>query len=162
MTASSIAARVCLIALALPLWAAAAGALPDQQAQTAAIPGRWLTEARDGIIEITRTASGDYEGRIVGGNSPHRTDVNDPDAGRRHLPLLGQVILRNMREDGPGRLSGGTIYDPDSGRTYKCRIELLDRDHLKVRGFIGIALLGRSQTWTRFTGPSLDLSAGAH
>jgi uncharacterized protein (DUF2147 family) len=162
MTASSIAVRLCLIALAWPLWGAAQSAFADQEMQTPAIPGRWLTELRDGIIEITRTATGVYEGRIIGGNSPHRTDANDPDPAHRHLQLLGQIIIRDMHEDGPGRLSGGTIYDPDSGRTYKCRIELLDRDHLRIRGFFGIALLGRSQTWTRFTGPSLDLSAGAH
>lgn len=162
MTAPSIAARVCLIALMSPLWGVADSAFADQETQTAAIAGRWLTEAHDGIIEITRTVAGVYEGRIIGGNSPHRTDADNPDPGRRQLLLLEQVILRNMREEGPGRLSGGTIYDPGSGRTYKCHIELLDRDHLKVRGFIGISLLGASQTWTRFTGQSLNLSAGAH
>jgi uncharacterized protein (DUF2147 family) len=161
MTAASIAARVCLIALTLPLWGAARSTFAAAETQAPAIPGRWLTEPRDGIIEITRTAAGVYEGRIIGGNNPHRADANNPDPGRRHLLLLGQIILRDMHDDGPGRLSGGTIYDPDSGRTYKCRVELLDRDHLKVRGFVGISLLGRSQTWTRFTGRSLDLSAGA-
>jgi uncharacterized protein (DUF2147 family) len=164
MTAASIAARICLIALTLTLWGATRSACAAEETLTAAIAGRWLTEPRDGIIgiiEITRTADGLHEGRIIGGNSPHRTDANNPDPERRHLLLLGQIILRDLHEDGPGRLSGGTIYDPDNGRTYKCRIELLDRDHLEIRGFIGISLLGRSQTWTRFTGPSLDLSAGA-
>jgi uncharacterized protein (DUF2147 family) len=162
MTAASIAVRVCLIAVTLPLWGAAASAFADQETPTAAISGRWLTEQRDGIIEIARTAAGIYVGRIIGGNSPHQIDVNNPDPARRNLLLLGQIILKDMHEEGPGHLSGGTIYDPDSGHGYRCRIELLDRNHLKIRGFIGISLLGRSQTWTRFTGRSLDLSAAAH
>jgi uncharacterized protein (DUF2147 family) len=127
-----------------------------------ALLGRWLTEPRDGIIEITRLADGSYQGRIIGGNAPGRLDVKNPDAARRQQLLLGQTIMLRMHDDGANAWSGGTIYDPDSGRTYKCHLELLDRDHLKVRGFIGVSLLGRSQTWTRYTGTSLDLSAPAH
>jgi uncharacterized protein (DUF2147 family) len=124
--------------------------------------GRWLTEPRDGIIEITPAADGTYQGKIIGGNAPGRVDAKNPDAGRRQQLLLGQIILIGMHADGENAWSGGTIYEPDTGRTYKCHIELIDRDHLKVRGFIGISLLGRSQTWTRFTGASLDLSSAPH
>jgi uncharacterized protein (DUF2147 family) len=56
-----------------------------------------------------------------------------------------------------GKWSGGTIYDPDSGHTYSCNLELLDADKLKVRGFMGLSLLGRSQVWTRYSGASLLL-----
>jgi uncharacterized protein (DUF2147 family) len=127
-----------------------------------AILGRWLTEPRDGIIEITRTADKTYQGRIIGGNAPHRLDPHNPDPARRQQELLGQTILQGLHQDGEGSWSGGTIYDPDSGRTYKCRIELLDRDHLKLRGFIGISLLGRSQTWSRYSGSSLILPPSPH
>src|SRR5471032_3177130 len=126
------------------------------QAQDA-ILGRWLTEPRDGIIEITRAADNTYQGRIIGGNAPHRLDPHNPDPARRQQELLGQTILQGLHRDGEGSWSGGTIYDPDSGRTYKCHIELLDRDRLKLRGFIGISLLGRSQTWSRYLGTSLVL-----
>jgi len=124
--------------------------------------GRWLTEPRDGIIEITRGAQGTYQGQIIGGNAPRRVDEHNPDPARRQMLLKGQVILKDMHADGEGGLVGGTIYDPDSGRTYRCHIEPLGADRLKVRGFIGISLLGRSQVWTRFTGASLDLSPGGH
>jgi uncharacterized protein (DUF2147 family) len=133
-----------------------------QEARVEAILGRWLTEPRDGIIEISRAADNSYQGRIIGGNDPHRLDLHNPDAGRRQQLLLGQIILQGLHPDGAGNWSGGTIYDPDSGRSYKCHIELIDPDHLKVRGFIGLSLLGRSQTWTRYRGASLDLSPGAH
>jgi uncharacterized protein (DUF2147 family) len=124
--------------------------------------GRWLTEPRDGIIEITRAADNTYQGRIIGGNTPHRLDQHNPDPGRRQQELLGQTILLGLHDDGAVHWSGGSIYDPDSGRTYKCRIELLDPDHLKVRGFIGISLLGRSQTWSRYLGTALVLPPSAH
>jgi len=71
--------------------------------------------------------------------------------------LLGQVILKDMHPDGEGGLGGGTIYDPDSGRTYRCKLELLGPDRLQVRGFIGFALLGRSQVWTRYLGSEMTL-----
>jgi uncharacterized protein (DUF2147 family) len=131
-------------------------------APAATLPGRWLTEPRDGIIEISQAADGSYQGRIIGGNAPGRVDARNPDPARRRQLLLGQIILVGMREDGPGAWSGGTIYDPDSGKTYKCHLEIIDADHLKVRGYIGVALLGRSQTWTRYAATSLDLSTPAH
>ena len=143
----------------LMLWVVGTGALMAQQANP--ILGRWLTQPGDGIIEITRTADNTYLGTIIGGNAPHRVDEHNPDPAHRQQLLLGQVILKDMHED-DGALVGGTIYEPDTGRTYKCRIETLDHDRLKVRGFIGVSLLGRSQVWTRFTGQSLDLSTSAH
>jgi uncharacterized protein (DUF2147 family) len=141
-----------LLALAVP----AAGASDDQ---AMLILGNWLTEPRDGIIEISIAGDGSYQGRIVGGNSPQRQDQHNPDPARRSQLLLGQVIFQGMKYDGEGKWSGGTIYDPDSGRTYKCRLERLDAERLQVRGFIGFALLGRSQVWTRYRGSSMTLPA---
>lgn len=124
------------------------------------ILGRWLTEPRDGIIEITVAGNG-FEGRIIGGNDPGRLDAKNPDEALRGKPLRGQLILRGLGYDGEGSYSGGTIYDPDSGRTYKLKAELLADGTLKIRGFIGFALLGRTQIWTRYTGTSLDLPPAA-
>jgi uncharacterized protein (DUF2147 family) len=152
-----------LAALLLFGFVALASAAQEPEAPVDVILGRWLTEPRDGIIDITRATDHSYQGRIIGGNDPHRVDSKNPDPSRRQQILLGQAILQGLRKDGESySWSGGTIYDPDSGRTYKCHIELIDRDHLKVRGFIGLSLLGRSQTWTRYLGASLDLSPGAH
>ena len=140
-------------ALGLQL-APAARATEDQAAQ---ILGNWLTEPRDGIIQISVASDGSYQGKIIGGNAPQRLDQHNPDPARRSLTLLGQTILQGMKYDGGGEWSGGTIYDPDSGRSYKCRLVRLDPDRLQVRGFIGFALLGRSQVWTRYLGSSLTL-----
>ena len=47
--------------------------------------------------------------------------------------------------------SGGTIYDPKNGKTYKCFIRFENQNKLKIRGFIGISVLGRNTYWTRST-----------
>jgi uncharacterized protein (DUF2147 family) len=139
------------------LFAVALAVLANDEKQSR-ILGSWLTEPKDGIIQISLGAGATYEGRIVGGSHPGRVDEKNPDPTQRSKPLRGQIILRNLHYDGDGKWSGGTIYEPDSGRTYKCLIELIAPDSLKVRGFIGIAMLGKSQIWTRYVGTSMDLT----
>ena len=64
-------------------------------------------------------------------------------------PIIGMTIMENLKQKGT-RWSGGTILDPDNGKTYKCKIEVIeDGNILKLRGFIGISLLGRTQYWIR-------------
>ena len=68
---------------------------------------------------------------------------------RKDQPILGMKILWGMKKDGSG-WSGGRILDPDNGKTYRCNLALADGGKkLDVRGFIGIALIGRTQTWVR-------------
>ena len=64
-------------------------------------------------------------------------------------PVIGMTILNDLKQDGK-EWNRGTIMDPDNGKTYKCKIEVIeDGAKLKVRGFIGISLLGRTQYWLR-------------
>ena len=63
-------------------------------------------------------------------------------------PILGMVIIKGLTKDGD-EYSGGKILDPKNGKQYKCYITLDGKDKLKVRGYIGISLLGRTQTWAR-------------
>ncbi|HEY5102478.1 MAG TPA: DUF2147 domain-containing protein [Steroidobacteraceae bacterium] len=135
---------------------AAAALVAASDAQQARIIGNWLTQSKDGIIQIAQGAGGSYEGRIVGGNQPGRLDAKNPDPALRDKPLRGAVILRALHYDGDGKWSGGAIYEPDTGRTYKCLIELAGPDTIKVHGYIGIALLGKSQLWTRYLGTAMD------
>jgi uncharacterized protein (DUF2147 family) len=77
---------------------------------------------------------------------------NHCDGNRAGQPVLGLEVLRDMRPDG-GEWSGGTIIDPSTGKVYRCHMRLSpDGRILHVRGFIGISLLGRSQTWERLGG----------
>jgi len=67
-------------------------------------------------------------------------------------PILGMRILWDFRPDQSQRnkWSGGRILDPDNGKTYRCTLNLAeDGKRLLVRGYIGIPVLGRTQTWIR-------------
>lgn len=70
---------------------------------------------------------------------------------RKDQPVIGLLILRNMKGEGEdGEYDGGDILDPDNGTVYRCKMRLADGGKkLIVRGYIGFSLLGRSQTWLR-------------
>ena len=133
--------------------------VPDD-APARQVLGTWLTQDRDGIIEISVAANGTYQGRIVGGNDPDRLDDTNPDPALRREHLQGHLIMQGMRYLGEGHWSTGTIRDPNNGHVYKCRLQLLSPELLRVRGFLGISLLGRSQLWTRYTSKKMDLRPG--
>jgi uncharacterized protein (DUF2147 family) len=63
-------------------------------------------------------------------------------------PILGLVIIKGLEKDGD-EYNSGKILDPESGKLYKCYIQLEEEDKLKVRGYIGFSLLGRTQYWER-------------
>ena len=117
-----------------------------------AIEGTWLSGDGDGWIEITVDGGG-LSGAVKG--SPNADDERadrdekNPDPSLRDRPLTGLELFTGFAYDGDGRWSGGTIYDPNSGKTYRCIITLVDDDTLKVRGYIGVPMLGRTETWTR-------------
>ncbi len=67
---------------------------------------------------------------------------------KKNQPILGLQIIEGLKKDGESYESG-TILDPESGKVYKCYLELEEADKLKVRGYIGFALLGRTQYWKR-------------
>ena len=122
--------------------------------------GNWQTEPDDGavgIVQISVDNAGNLQGRLVGGNHPGLKDVNNPDTSARNLELRGQVILRNMKYDGDGHWSGGTIYRASNGKTYKCNVTLAADGKLNVRAYIGFSLLGLTQGWTRYASTSMDL-----
>lgn len=113
-----------------------------------AITGVWLTQKEDGYIEINKIGAR-YQGKIIGSPSgdTSRVDINNPQPQLRSRPLLGVVIIDDMMfaED---EWRNGTIYDPDNGKTYRCRLSIADGE-LIVRGYIGNPLFGRTQRWTR-------------
>lgn len=70
----------------------------------------------------------------------------------KNKPILGLTILRGFTEEKPSLWTGGTILDPESGKVYQSKLTLKDEGKtLDVRGFIGISLIGRTQTWERTT-----------
>lgn len=68
---------------------------------------------------------------------------------RKHKPIIGLVILRGLKKQGE-EFSGGDILDPETGTVYRCKLRVLDHGKsLLVRGYVGVSVLGRSQTWLR-------------
>ena len=65
------------------------------------------------------------------------------------MPLLGYNNLLGFSYKGKAEYAGGTIYDPENGNTYNCIILLKDDNLLEVRGYIGVQLFGRTDTWKR-------------
>ena len=66
----------------------------------------------------------------------------------KNLPIEGMVIVEGLMLNGK-TWEEGTILDPKSGKTYSCYITFDDDNTLKVRGYIGFSLLGRTQKWIR-------------
>lgn len=120
---------------------------------TTDIEGRWLSGDGDGWIEIELVGDS-LVGRIAGSpndkpDDPPRYDDLNPDPALRDRPLKGLTIMSGFTYDADGRWVGGRIYDPNSGKTYKGTIRQIDANTLKLRGYVGISLFGRTDTWTR-------------
>ncbi|WP_348823286.1 DUF2147 domain-containing protein [Flavobacterium aestuarii] len=122
------------------------------QGQT--VLGKWKTiddetgEAKS-IVEVYEK-SGKIYGRVVEIlRAEHKKDVcTKCDGAEKNKPILGMVIMNGLKKDGE-EYNGGTVLDPENGKKYKCYITLESPDKLKLRGYIGIALVGRTQYWTR-------------
>jgi uncharacterized protein (DUF2147 family) len=117
------------------------------------VEGRWLTQAADGWIRI-QIVGDSLKGSIAGSPDPKQRDEREfddrnPDPNLRTRRLDGLTIMTGFQYAGGGRWTGGRVYDPNSGKTYKCTFTQINANTVKIRGFIGISLFGRSETWTR-------------
>ena len=74
----------------------------------------------------------------------NKCDSDDPRKGQK---ILGMEIIKDLEKDG-SEWDGGTVLDPENGKVYRCKIWVEDKK-LIIRGYIGISLIGRSQTWLR-------------
>jgi uncharacterized protein (DUF2147 family) len=131
-----------LLLLALAVLPAPALAAPD-------LSGEWLVEDRKATVRIGRCGPS-WCGRIarilVRDPDWNGRDVNNPDPALKSRPVLGLPILTGFTPDAKG-LTGGRIYDPNSGRTYRSMLRLNPDGSLKVSGCL--AVFCRSQRWTR-------------
>ena len=109
------------------------------------ILGKWKTEKGDANVELYQP------GEMVNGKiiwlekGPDTKDTHNPDAKLRERKLTGVNILSDLTKKGD-KWEGGKIYDPKSGKTYKCSM-WMEGDKLKVRGHLGI--FHDTQTWKR-------------
>jgi uncharacterized protein (DUF2147 family) len=130
----------------------APGLLAVTDSSSNAAVGLWKNE--DATFEIFEN-EGKLAAKIVALREPlapdgkGKTDIHNPDSSKHGRPIVGIVFMRGFTAAGPGKWEHGTIYDPKSGNTYSCSMELDGSDKIKVRGFIGVSLIGRTDIWTR-------------
>lgn len=133
-------------------------ALPAWATEESDIFGRYWNPDRDGIVEIY--SEGDaVHGRVIWSATP-LIDEKNRDKTLRGRDMLGVPFLTGFRFDGEARWTGGRVYAPDNGRTYRGRLWLEGGD-LKMRGFVGVSALGRTATFQRYDGRR-DLPDGGY
>ena len=119
--------------------------------------GRWLTindttQEPTAVVEIVDTPQG-LSGRVVSlypkpGQNPAPL-CHECSGEHKDQPVIGMEILWGLHQDGD-EWNGGQIFDPDGGKTYRCKMHVTDGGaKLDVRGYIGFSLLGRTQVWVR-------------
>ena len=123
------------------------------------IAGAWLNQDKDAKIEIAKCGL-DYCGKIVWLKEPNypagsklgtpgtpKLDDKNPDAAHRKDPLMGLEIIKGFQYGGGNLWKDGTIYDPDSGKTYSAKATLVSSNELDLRGFVGVSMFGRTEKW---------------
>jgi uncharacterized protein (DUF2147 family) len=119
------------------------------------IVGYWKTGDGKAIVQIYKKED-KFFGKIVWLAEPKdpatgqpKKDGKNEKESLRERPLLGMENLTNFSYVSKGVWEKGEIYDPKSGETYSCTIKLTDPNTLDVRGYVGISLFGRTDTWKR-------------
>ena len=112
------------------------------------IIGNWSSPDQNSHFQIYKK-NNKYFGKITWGTGRDSKDINNPSPSLRNRELIGLTILQNFVYAGKSKYSEGTIYDPNDGKEYSCILTLQTKDKLIVRGYVGIPLFGRSETWTR-------------
>lgn len=121
--------------------------------QAQSIKGIWKTiDDTDGRekshIEIYEE-NGKYRGKVIkllpGATATHCSECK---GNNKNKPITGMIILWDLEPVGKS-FDNGTILDPKTGKVYDCKVSFQTPDKLDVRGYMGLSLLGRTQTWYR-------------
>jgi uncharacterized protein (DUF2147 family) len=142
--------------VAFALTAPARGA--PEPAGTDAVRGPWV-DHREGDKRKVAVWIEDCDGLLCGriywlkkplsaGGNPKR-DQRNPDAALRDRPLCGLRILTDFRRVKESTWSAGHIYNPNDGRTFSSTISLEHDGSLRIRGYVGLSLFGKTVEWVR-------------
>jgi uncharacterized protein (DUF2147 family) len=123
-------------------------------AQSQTVIGKWETiddetgKAKS-IVEIYEK-SGKIYGKVVDilEEENKKRVCTNCSGDDKNKPILGMTVIKGLSKKG-SEYTNGKILDPKNGKLYKCFITLETKDKLKVRGYIGISLFGRTQYWYR-------------
>lgn len=129
----------------------------SQTRKASDILGVWFNEEKDAKVEIYEE-NGKYFGKVIWLEEPIRPETGKPklddknsDEELQKRPIMGLLLVWDFVFDGDDEWEDGNIYDPKSGKTYSCYMRFESETTLKVRGYIGISLIGRTTYWTRPT-----------
>jgi len=146
---------VIFVCMVLAIATAAFAANPDD------ILGVWDNQEKDAKIEIFKCGE-KFCGKIVWLKEPNyppdskegipgtpKLDHKNPKHELTKVPVIGLQIVHDFTFSGDNAWKAGKVYDPKSGNTYSGKMTLVSPAQLKLRGFIGISLFGRTDVWTR-------------
>jgi len=140
------------VVLGLPL-----ALLPHASAAAATPQGYWLTEKEKVAVELYDCPSG-LCGRIVWMAKPFRKDgalrrdEKNPQADLRDRPWCGMTVISGLAPETGDLWTGGKFYYPEHGRHYDLELSE-DGEKLEVHAFLGLRLLGVTETWRRIDSP---------
>ena len=118
------------------------------------IIGVWLTGSGKAHVKIDRVGNY-YFGRIVWLKEPlnaegkPKVDKNNEDVSKQSKPLMGMQLVGGFEWKNNNLWDNGNIYDPENGKSYRCKINLENSTTMNIRGYIGISLFGRTDIWKK-------------
>lgn len=153
------ATRLRCLLLALTLCAALTVGAASAYTQVPAVRGYWRTPT-GAIIHIAACGHALCVeiAKLPAGNHPV-TDTHNPDPKLRERPLCGLQIGDGFVEVDAQHARAGHLYDPQSGRTYSGQMTA-EGDLLRLRGYVGLPVFGRTETWVRASKPPPCPAAG--
>jgi uncharacterized protein (DUF2147 family) len=136
-------------------------ALADQPSAV----GFWVTEDHGAVVQVSQCGEA-LCGSVVGLRTDRKADESpldtaNPDPAKRTRSRCGLLMMGSLKPTGSSgtKWEDGWVYDPESGHTYNAQMQLDGPNTLNLRGYMGISLLGRTQTWTRETGDNKNRCA---
>jgi uncharacterized protein (DUF2147 family) len=147
--------KICTLLSAFLLMASTVfGAVPG------IVLGTWKTDGGDSQLELFKCAD-KVCGKVVWLKVPKYIDSKDgpvgatkvdrkcSDPAQRNRPIIGLQVMKGLTAKGGNRWDNGVCYDPETGKSYKCKMRLTAPNRLELRGYIGISLIGRNFSLTR-------------
>lgn len=119
------------------------------------IYGTWWTSDMKAKIALFKNSAGNVNGKIVWVKNPNhadgkpKKDINNPIKSKRKQTIVGLVILSDLKYKGDNTWEDGTVYDPKTGKSHSCILNLTDNNNLEVKGYVGFSFIGRTETFTR-------------
>ncbi len=118
------------------------------------IEGKWWDEEKKGQVEVYKSPNGKFYGKIIYLKEPidaetgkPALDKNNKDASKRGRATMGLVTLLALTES--KGVYEGQVYNPKDGNIYSGRVTLLPDGRLKLRGYVGVSFIGKTEVWER-------------